>query len=99
WSNGPAILGYGESQVATTIRYGSDANNKYPAYYFRREFTVTNTAAYTNLLLESLRDDGIIVYVNGQEVFRDNMPAGPIGYRTYASSVVEAGSYIPTNLP
>jgi len=27
------------------------------------------------------------------------MPSGPVTYQTFASSVVEAGSYIPTNLP
>jgi len=35
-----------------------------------------------------LRDDGAVVYLNGQEVVRDNMPANAIGYQTLASSTV-----------
>jgi hypothetical protein len=37
------------------------------------------------LSLELLRDDGAVVYLNGREVFRDNMPSGTIDYRTKAS--------------
>ena len=35
-----------------------------------------------------MRDDGAIVYLNGQEVFRSNMPIGPVGYLSYAANVV-----------
>jgi hypothetical protein len=39
-----------------------------------------------------LRDDGAIVYLNGVEVFRNNMPGGPINYQTLASSPAEEPS-------
>jgi len=93
WSNGPAILGYGEGNESTVISYGPDPNNKYITYYFRRQFTVPDPTIYTNLLLEAMRDDGIIVYLNGSEVYRDNMPAGPVNYQTFASTVVEPAGY------
>jgi hypothetical protein len=36
-----------------------------------------------------LRDDGVVVYLNGAEVFRDNLPPGPIGFTNLA--LVEIG--------
>ena len=33
-----------------------------------------------------LRDDGAVVYLNGVEVYRSNMPTGTIGHTTRASS-------------
>src|SRR6185295_15535443 len=35
------------------------------------------------------RDDGVVVYVNGVEVYRDNMPNGTISYNTLAASGAE----------
>ena len=34
------------------------------------------------------RDDGAIVYLNGTEVWRENMPAGPVDYLTRAGSAI-----------
>lgn len=88
WASGPAQLGYGDGDEATEVGYGPDANNKYITTYFRRRFEAANVSRYTNLLLRLLRDDGAVVYLNGAEVFRSNMPGGTIGYRTLASSGV-----------
>ncbi len=35
-----------------------------------------------------MRDDGEVVYLNGTEVYRTNMPTGSINYLTLASSTV-----------
>ena len=35
-----------------------------------------------------MRDDGAVVYLNGTEVFRSNMPTGTITYTTLASTTV-----------
>lgn len=88
WASGPAQLGYGDGDEATTLSFGSDANNKYITTYFRRVFTVTDTTTYTALSLKLLRDDGAVVYFNGNELFRSNMPAGPIEYQTLAATTV-----------
>ncbi|MCU0858945.1 MAG: lamin tail domain-containing protein, partial [Pontiellaceae bacterium] len=75
WSNGPAKLGYGDNAV-TVVSYGPDSSNRYITTYFRKNFTVTNASAVTSLTLNLLRDDGAVVYLNGTEVLRDNMPSG-----------------------
>jgi hypothetical protein len=40
------------------------------------------------LVVKVLRDDGAVVYLNGSEVFRSNMPTGTIDYETRAASRV-----------
>ncbi|MCX8157645.1 MAG: Ig-like domain-containing protein [Verrucomicrobiae bacterium] len=87
WSAGPGRLGYGDDGEVTVLQTGP-TNNKYTAYYFRRWFSVPSGVTLTNLVFRLLRDDGAVVYLNGGEVFRSNMPPGPVGYATLASSAV-----------
>ena len=72
WPAGPAQLGFGDGDEATVLA------NPFPiqrrTYYFRQTFNVVNPGAYGNLTVFLLRDDGGIVYINGVEVFRSNMP-------------------------
>ncbi len=93
WASGNAELGYGDGGETTVISYGSDANNKYITYYFRHEFNVTNPDESLELKLEILRDDGAVVYINGKEVKRSNMPANAfIYYDTKASGEVSGSA-------
>ena len=84
WSSGTARLGYGDPATVTTVSYGSDPNNKYPTTYFRHSFVVPGNAGYTNLSVRVAVADGAVVWLNGQEIFRTNMPAGPITYTNQA---------------
>jgi hypothetical protein len=76
WSNGVAEFGYGDGDEATVIRNGADAPSI--TTYFRHSFLVANPRDFFGLTLRVLNDDGAVVYLNGTEVFRDNLPAGPI---------------------
>lgn len=86
WATGNAELGYGDGDEATVVSYGPNANQKYITTYFRKTITVANPAAYTGLTLNIRRDDGAVVYINGTERFRTNMPTGTISYTTKASA-------------
>ncbi len=88
WDSGNAQLGYGDGDETTVLSYGGDSNNKYITYYFRHEFNVSNPNLSDNLKLEILRDDGAVVYINGTEVQRTNMPSGTIDYLTHASGTI-----------
>jgi hypothetical protein len=88
WASGPAELGYGDGGEATIVSYGPNSGAKYITTYFRRSFNVANPAAYTNALVRLLRDDGAVVYLRGQEIFRSNMPGGAVSYTTLASTAV-----------
>ena len=83
WLSGPAPLGYGNA-ASTTVSFGPDPNNKFITTYFRTAFTVTTPSAYESYMLHLRRDDGAVVYLNGSEVLRSNMPAGTITYTTRA---------------
>ena len=86
WSSGPAELGFGESDQATPI-----ANNQQPTTYFRHTFNVANPAGYGSLQMRLKRDDGGVVFINGNEVYRSpNLPqTGTISYSTYTTSTGE----------
>ena len=47
-------------------------------------FDIVDPAEFTHLSLQILRDDGAIVYLNGVEIARSNMPDGPVDYYTPA---------------
>jgi hypothetical protein len=88
WPQGPAQLGYGDGDEVTVVGFGPDPANKYVTTFFRRAFSVPNPAAISNLVVRLLRDDGGVVYLNGNEVFRSNMPDGIVDYRTLAVTTV-----------
>jgi hypothetical protein len=88
WPSGPAQLGYGDGDEATVVGYGGDPAAKHVTTYFRRSFSVSNPAQFSTLNLRLLRDDGAVVYLNGVEVFRSNLPNGPIAYTTAALAAI-----------
>jgi hypothetical protein len=88
WAAGNAELGYGDGGEATVVSFGPNASAKYITTYFRKNFTVNNLSAFTGLKLKLMRDDGAVVYINGTEVLRSNMPTGSILFSTAASSAI-----------
>lgn len=98
WASGAAPLGYGDTHIATTVASGP-AGNRIITTYLRRTFNLTSAAAVQSMNLNILRDDGVVVYINGTEVARQNMPAGPINHLTNAASIVDAANettYFPS---
>ncbi|MBD0257750.1 MAG: alkaline phosphatase D family protein [Cytophagales bacterium] len=85
WPGGRAQLGYGDGDEATVLS-GGPATNRYVTTYFRKSINLPDAAVFTGYALRVKRDDGVVVYVNGTEVWRNNLPAGPIAYNTYASA-------------
>jgi hypothetical protein len=88
WSAGPAQLGYGDADEATVLDFGNDPANKPLATYFRQEFSVERPTDFARLELAVLRDDGAVVYLNGNEIFRSNMPDGAVTATTLAVTTV-----------
>lgn len=90
FSSGKAPLGYGKTGLGTTLSYGSNSNNKYPTYYFRKQIDLTEEPKDDDtFILDYTIDDGLVVYVNGVEAGRYNMPGGTPTWNTYASSYAE----------
>jgi hypothetical protein len=90
WKQGPAPLGYGEPDVKTTVDFGGKPEAKYLAAYFRRSFDFAGDPAQVQQLAIEMRiDDGVVVYLNGRELVRQNMPSGPMSVRTRAVTRIE----------
>jgi len=94
WASGPAELGYGDGGEGTVVGFGGNANNKHITTYFRQSFNLSaDPDLYDNLQVQLLRDDGAMVYLNGVEVVRSNMPSGNIGNVTVAAGTSE-GNFV-----
>ena len=96
WASGNAELGYGDGDEATVVSYGEDPDNKHPTTYFRHHFDTGNQLPLTiSALFKLRRDDGAVVYLNGEEVFRSNMPNGLVTFDTFSPD--SAGDESETN--
>lgn len=88
WVIGPAQIGYGDGDEARVVSYGPNAANKFITTYLRKTFVVADPGEIETLVLELLRDDGAVVYLNGVEIVRSNLPGGSIISSTAASSAI-----------
>lgn len=69
-----APLGYNYSTLGTVIIPGTIPANKPLVSYYRQTIMVPSLTSYSSLTINSVRDDGIVIYLNGVEVLRNNMP-------------------------
>ena len=101
WASGPAQLGYGDGDETTVVGYGPQSDNKYTTTYFRKTILVADASIFSNYTLRVKRDDGMVVYINGVEKYRDNMPTGTIAYNTWATITCtdDGSTWLSTTLP
>jgi methionine-rich copper-binding protein CopC len=98
WATGNAQLGYGDGDEATVVSYGSNANKKHITTYFRKTITIADASVFSNFTLSIKRDDGAVVYINGTERFRSNMPTGTISFTTKATTDAADDGNTPQNI-
>ena len=84
WRVGAAEFGYGDGDEATVVGWGPSATSKYITTYVRTRFDVTTVP--DSLVVSMVVDDGAVVYLNGVEAVRDNMPGGTVTGTTRAST-------------
>ncbi len=90
WTSNVAPFGYGDP-CNTTVSYGPSTTNKFTTTYFTKDITIADiTALTTDLEFGIRRDDGFVLYINGVEVNRNNMPLGTIDYTTFASTTINS---------
>lgn len=88
WPTGPTKLGYGDPGMATTIPYGPSTSNRYITTWLRHRFNVADPSIIASLSLRLLVDDAAIIYLNGVEIVRRNLPAGTVTYQTRALTAI-----------
>ncbi len=87
WSSGAGPLASSEARFsAEPNTIVSSASN---THYFRSEFTLQRDPDATRLNVQLVIDDGAVVYLNGQEAARVNMPDGPIAFDTPAKEFID----------
>lgn len=89
WKTGTSQFGYGEGDENTIVSYGDDVNNKFITSYYRKTFIYDTSMHYFDHRLIMMVDDGAVVYLNGIEIVRKNLPSGEINYQTLADGAVE----------
>jgi len=87
WSQGEAELGYGDNDEATVVGYGPHSSDRYITTWFRKPFEVTREQLQEGrFFIHLLKDDGAVVYLNGTEIARANIPCGEIAAGTLAET-------------
>ena len=92
WPTGATPMGYDTDNIIkgfkTKFDYGSNKNNKRPTYYVRTSFnlaSIDTLSENSNYQLSYQVDDGCILYLNGQEIYRYNLAPGTVSYATFAA--------------
>jgi hypothetical protein len=100
WSEGAAQLGYGNDGETTVVSYGVDPSRKHITTYFRKAFDQADVDALNELSGSILFDDGVVIYLNGEEVYRNNMPDGAVANNTPAFQAVSIeNTFTPFVIP
>lgn len=98
WNSGPAEFGYGDGGEATVVDCGpapgkecspGNPSIKFITTYFRREFDLTDASDVNSFAVSLRYDDGGVIYLNGAEIGRANMPQGQITNQTAAIAAIE----------
>jgi hypothetical protein len=88
WNSAPAPFYYSNTSTEPPFYNGgavtgtviTDMVSSYTCIFLRKTFVLTNVAESGSVLVEMAADDGCIVWLNGQEIGRTNMPAGEIAF-------------------
>jgi hypothetical protein len=96
WQSGQGVLGTAAT-IPESVRTTLTAQNGRTTFYFRSQFVLPASPAAAGLSLMHYIDDGVVLYLNGQEAYRYNLPTGPIFYANLANTVsgapVELGPF------
>ena len=87
------------TEPLASLRGGTDVGEIPVMAAFRAEFTVDADPADVELLLSCVLDDGAAVHLNGVEVLRHNLPAGPLGPSTVAVAAVAEADEVAAVIP
>ena len=90
------LSGAGRQSLASNTTLPAGHTN----YYFRTKFTLAGAPQLAALQLQTVVADGAVFYLNGTEVLRLNLPAGPITAATLALTNVPDPAFLgPYGLP
>lgn len=80
WADGGSPIGYGPLRLGIVTDLGRSSDLDYLTFYVRHEFLVSNPVDFTQLDLAIEIDDGYVVWLNGTEIGRFNVPEGELPF-------------------
>ncbi len=90
WQSGTGAFSFDETApplpVGTVL--ANPLTTALPVCYFQKTFTFDGDPAQTRLSARLLIDDGAVIYLNGREIARRNLPAGPVTPSSRAQTAV-----------
>ena len=95
--NSPMAPGFGSAALdaapatATTVFEGTSNGM---TFYARKTFNVTGASSFLGSSINIAYDDGFIVYLNGQEIIRKNLPGGTVSIDTAATGNGTEDDYV-----
>lgn len=95
WRTGNAVLGFGTT-VATNIDVPAPTTNRPRSAQLRHTFTVDDPTRLSDITLTTRADDGIVLYLNGVELTRRNLPTGTLTRDTYATAAPRTSTALAT---
>ncbi|MBN1674218.1 MAG: hypothetical protein JXR37_24425 [Kiritimatiellae bacterium] len=97
WSAGAAPIGYSSQQeegpFGTTL---DDMADSYSSVFLRRTFTLDDPWLVRRLTAQAVYDDGFILWLNGEEIARINIPGGAgdfVAFDSFAASTIEPAAW------
>jgi len=102
WPSGAGMLGAPRSggTLPETLNTPLATANGKSAFYFRTTFNYDTNNPAASLTLSHIIDDGCVIYVNGNEILRYNMPGGTITYSTLSVTFTLDPAWIgPIDIP
>src|SRR5437667_513681 len=86
WPSGPALMYFNTGVLPATTNTALTPDRS--TYYFRSSFNFSGATSNLTLNLRAIVDDGAVFYLNGAEIYRLNMPPGPIAYGDSALTAI-----------
>lgn len=90
WPEGPGVFGRETGEVFGTPWTTGNRTT----YYLRHRFQINEGFSAASIDINAHIDDGVVFYLNGQEIGRFNMPAGEISFDTPPSSSREWDEFV-----
>jgi predicted MPP superfamily phosphohydrolase len=95
WVTGNAALGFGANPPVRSTAIPEDASaggggpagGRYPTLYFRKVINIADPNIYAAFKISTKFDDGIVVWVNGQQAYINNVNANPV-YADWAPTAI-----------
>jgi len=99
WTRQAIPIGYGRLDTVDFSTEITGMQGVYSSVFMRREFEVAPGEIPGKLVFRYVVDDGCVVFINGQEVFRTaNMGGGPLTIADLASGSGNEGEWLKTEI-